>query len=72
MPSLAKIIGSPTVAPTKTDELKIKLNILSSFLADKKIPTVVEDAYEAVEEKVEDVKEGVKEGVEKVREKLEL
>lgn len=33
--SLAKLLSSPSLAPTKLDEIKIKINILGSFLTSK-------------------------------------
>ncbi|WVO16400.1 protein disulfide-isomerase domain [Cryptococcus depauperatus] len=70
---LAGLLASPSLAPTKLDELKIKINILSSFAAQK-----VSEAYESVEEMIEDTVDGIKQvpfnikdGVEKFAEGLE-
>ncbi|KAL7417110.1 disulfide-isomerase precursor [Mrakia frigida] len=52
---LAKLLSSPALAPTKTDEIKIKLNILSSFVTKK-----AAGAFEAVKEEVQDAWGGVK------------
>jgi protein disulfide-isomerase A6 len=46
--SIAGLLASPSLAPTKLDELKIKANILSSFAVQK-----ITDLYEAAEEAVE-------------------
>ncbi|GFZ44141.1 protein disulfide-isomerase [Saitozyma sp. JCM 24511] len=45
---IAGLLASPSLAPTKLDELKIKANILSSFAVQK-----ITDLYEAAEEAVE-------------------
>lgn len=56
------MISSPALAPTKADEIKIKLNILQSFLT-KKVAAAAgaaADAYEAVKETAEDAWGGAK------------
>lgn len=59
---LTKLISSPSLAPTKKDEVKIKLNVLSSFLSKKVAQAVggAQEVYEAVKEEVEDAWGGVK------------
>jgi protein disulfide-isomerase A6 len=52
--SIAGLLASPSLAPTKLDELKIKANILSAFAAKK-----AEDATEAAKDKAGQVAEGV-------------
>ncbi|ORY32576.1 disulfide-isomerase precursor [Naematelia encephala] len=52
---IAGLLGSPSLAPTKLDELKIKANILSSFAATK-----AEEAYDAAADAAEYVTENVK------------
>lgn len=52
---LAGLLGSPSLAPTKLDELKIKANILASFTATK-----LEDAYDATADKVGEMADDVK------------
>lgn len=47
--SLANLLQAPSLAPTKLDELKIKLNILSSFVERK-----VEEFKEVKNELFED------------------
>ncbi|KAK1924429.1 thioredoxin-like protein [Papiliotrema laurentii] len=51
---IAGLLASPSLAPTKLDELKIKANILSAFAAKK-----AEDATEAAKDKAGQVAEGV-------------
>lgn len=52
--SLAKLLSSPSLAPTKADEIKIKLNILGAFAATKvrEAEDAVESAYERVKEEL--------------------
>ena len=59
---LAKLISSPALAPTKTDEIKIKLNILSSFLTKKAAAVAggMKETFDAVKEEVQDAWGGVK------------
>jgi protein disulfide-isomerase A6 len=59
------LLASPSLAPTKLDELKIKTNILSSFAMKK-----AEDAYDAAASAVNDAKEGVESFAQKVKEEL--
>lgn len=44
-PSLANLLSSPSLAPTKLDEIKIKANILRSFVA-KKAQELKNELYE--------------------------
>lgn len=45
---LANLLASPSLAPTKLDELKVKINILSAFAAQK-----AGEAYDSAEEILE-------------------
>ena len=45
MSRIAGLLGSPSLAPTKLDQLKIKANILSSFAKTK-----VEQAYDTAKD----------------------
>lgn len=62
---LAGLLGSPSLAPTKLDELKVKINILGSFAAKKAGQAVeaagdlAEDAKEAVKDTYDQAVEGV-------------
>jgi protein disulfide-isomerase A6 len=49
---IANLLGSPSLAPTKLDELKIKANILSSFAATK-----LEDLKDAAGDKLNELGE---------------
>ena len=53
--SIAGLLSSPSLAPTKLDELKIKANILSSFAAKR-----VGEAYDAAGEMAGDATQAVK------------
>lgn len=59
MNRIAGLLASPSLAPTKLDELKIKANILSSFALKK-----AEDAYDAAADALNDAKDKTAEGVE--------
>lgn len=59
MDRIAGLLASPSLAPTKLDELKIKANILSSFAIKR-----AEDAYDAAADAVKDAKDKTAEGVE--------
>lgn len=70
---LATLLGSPSLAPTKLDEIRIKANILSSFTANK-----IEDATEAAKDyagdivgKAKDAGGQAAEGVEHIVKKVE-
>jgi protein disulfide-isomerase A6 len=63
---IAGLLTSPSLAPTKLDELKIKANILSSFIAQK-----AEDAYDQTAEAFFDAAGKVQEGAEAVKDKVE-
>lgn len=71
MNRIAGLLASPSLAPTKLDELKIKANILSSF-ALKKVEQLAEDAADYASDaaqQVQDAAEGLYEGAkEKVQE----
>lgn len=62
---IAGLLASPSLAPTKLDELKVKANILSSFAAQK-----AGDAYDAAAGVVNGAKEGVESIAQKVKEEL--
>lgn len=59
---IAGLLASPSLAPTKLDELKVKANILSSFALNK-----AEDAYDAAADAIVDAKDKTAEGVESVK-----
>jgi protein disulfide-isomerase A6 len=63
--SIAGLLSSPSLAPTKLDELKIKANILASFAAKK-----VEEFVEYVEEVGSDVEEAAEGAASAVKEKV--
>lgn len=67
--SIAGLLASPSLAPTKLDELKIKANILSSFVV-KKAEEYVEYAEDAAQEVFEGVKEQVGKATERVKQEL--
>jgi len=67
---IAGLLGSPSLAPTKLDELKIKANILSSFAA-KKVGEAYDAAGEYFEDATETVKSGAGEATEAVKEKVD-
>ncbi|ODO08204.1 protein disulfide-isomerase domain [Cryptococcus amylolentus CBS 6273] len=62
---LANLLASPSLAPTKLDELKIKINILSAFASQK-----ASDAYDSAEELLEDAKQAAFEGKARVKSEL--
>lgn len=59
---IAGLLASPSLAPTKLDELKIKANILSSFAI-----TQAENAYDAAADAIIDAKDKTAEGVESIK-----
>ena len=63
------MLASPSLAPTKLDELKIKANILSAFAA-KKVEEYAEAAGEAAQDAYETVKETVEKATDRVKEEL--
>ncbi|WVQ82191.1 protein disulfide-isomerase domain [Cryptococcus sp. DSM 104549] len=63
---LANLLASPSLAPTKVDELKIKVNILSAFAAQK-----AGEAYGAAEELLGDAVDGAKQVPQQVRDGLD-
>lgn len=69
---LAKLTKSPSLAPTKVDEMTIKANILGSFLRDKAadVQEGVEDVVEQAGEKVGEAWEGAKAKSEQVIQKV--
>jgi len=76
MSRIAGLLASPSLAPTKLDELKIKANILSSFAAQKAGDAYdaaagkAGEAYDAAAGVVNDAKEGVESIAQKVKEEL--
>ncbi|WWD02779.1 protein disulfide-isomerase domain [Kwoniella europaea PYCC6329] len=62
---IAGLLASPSLAPTKLDELKIKANILSSFAAQKasEAADAAEDIYEQVVDAAKQVPQQAKDGV---------
>jgi protein disulfide-isomerase A6 len=79
MSRIAGLLASPSLAPTKLDELKVKANILSSFAAQKAgdAYTAAGDAYDAAAGKAGEaydaaagVVNGAKEGVESIAQKV--
>lgn len=66
---IANLLASPSLAPTKLDELKIKANILSAF-AVKKAEEVVDAATDAAGDAYEAVKEQVGKATDRVKEEL--
>lgn len=63
---IAGLLASPSLAPTKLDELRIKANILSSFVTAK-----AEEAYDTTAEAFFDAAGKVAEGAEAVKDKVE-
>ncbi|EIW70859.1 hypothetical protein TREMEDRAFT_38433 [Tremella mesenterica DSM 1558] len=62
---IAGLLASPSLAPTKLDELKIKANILSSFVAKK-----AEEVYEEAADVVKGATESVESFADKVKDEL--
>ncbi|KAL7421534.1 hypothetical protein Q5752_003303 [Cryptotrichosporon argae] len=65
---IAGLLASSNLAPKKLDELKVKSNILASFV--EKVEEIVEEAKEGAEGAVEGVKGKAEQVVERIKEEL--